>query len=216
MYIINKIIIKKIFLILAISSIFSCKAQRGSFYETINLDPQDRSEDYAINGKYYKDLNNTLNNFTGTYLYTNGATSFKIILQKKLESSVNNVYKEDILIGSYQYIENGVEKINVLNDINNNYANGWNYSINANNILTGQTLGCTDCSANEKWLRGIIDDPLPNGGGSATLFIRKKIVGGQEAIKVWIYKSMYAAGPGSAPINSVAYPIGEEFILIKQ
>ena len=207
---------KKIFLILAISSIFSCKAQRGSFYETINLDPQDRSEEYALTGKYYKDLNNTLNNFTGTFLYTNGSTSFKIVLQKKIESSVNNVYKEDILIGGYQYVENGVEKINVLNDINNNYSNGWDYNINANKILTGQTLGCTDCSINEKWIRGLIHDPLPNGGGPATLFIRKVMVGGQEAIKIWIYKSMYAAEPGSEPILSIAYPIGEEFILIKQ
>ena len=205
---------KKIFLILAISSIFSCKAQRGSFYETVGL--EDSSVEYALTGKYYKDLNNTLNNFTGTYLYTNGATSFKIILQKKTESSVNDRYKEDILIGGYQYVENGVEKINVLNDVNNNYANGWNYSINANNILTGQTLGCTDCRANEKWLRGLIDDPLPNGGSAATIFIRKIMVGGQEAVKVWIYKSMYAVAPGTPPINSIAYPIGQEFILIKQ
>lgn len=207
---------KKIFLTLAIISIISCKAQRGSYYETINLDPQDRIEEYALTGKYYKDINNTLNNFTGTFLYTNGSTSFKIILQKKLQSSVNDRYKEDILIGGYQYIENGLEKINVLNTINENHSNGWNYSINANSILTGQTLGCTDCSANEKWIKGLIDDPLPNGGGSATIFIRKTMVGSQEAIKVWIYMEMYVAEPGEEPITSIAYPIGEEFTLIKQ
>ena len=207
---------KKLFLTLAIISIFSCKAQNSTFYETINLDPQDRSEDYALTGKYYKDINNTLNNFTGTFLYTNGTTSFKIILQKKLQSSVNGRYKEDILIGGYQYIENGIEKINVLNSVNDNHSNGKFHNLYANKILTGQTLGCTDCSANEKWLRGLIDDPLPNGGGSATIFIRKTMVGSQEAIKVWIYMEMYVATPGSAPINSIAYPIGEEFTLIKQ
>ncbi|MFN7013808.1 MAG: DUF6705 family protein [Bacteroidia bacterium] len=205
---------KKIFLIAAISSIFSCKAQRGSFYETVGL--EDSSVEYALTGKYYKDLNNTLNNFTGTYLYTNGATSFKIILQKKIESSINDRYKEDILIGSYQYVENGVEKINVLNDINNNYPNGWKYNIHGNDILVGPMLGCTDCGVNEKWISGTIIDRLPNGGGPATLFIRKVMVGGQEAIKIWIYMEMYAVAPGTPPINSIAYPIGEEFILIKQ
>ena len=209
-------IMKKIFLITAIVISISCKAQRGSFYETINLDPQDRSEEYALTGKYYKDLNNTLNNFTGTYLYTNGATSFKIILQKKIESSVNGRYKEDILIGGYQYVENGVEKINVLNSVNDVHSNGKSHNIYGNKILTGQTLGCSDCGVNEKWIRGTINDRLPNGGGPATLFIRKIMVGGQEAIKIWIYKSMYAAEPGSEPILSIAYPIGEEFILIKQ
>ena len=39
---------KKIFLIIVIIITISCKAQRGSFYETINLDPQDRSEEYAL------------------------------------------------------------------------------------------------------------------------------------------------------------------------
>ena len=48
------------------------------------------------------------------------------------------------------------------------------------------------------------------------MFIRKVMVGGQEAIKVWIYMEMYAVAPGTPPINSIAYPIGEEFILIKQ
>ena len=205
---------KKIFLTLIIISIISCKAQNATFYETVGL--EDNSIEYALTGNYYKDINNTLNNFTGTYLYTNGSTSFKIILQKKLQSSVNGRYKEDILIGGYQYVENGVEKINVLNDINNNYSNGWKYNIHGNNILVGQTLGCTDCSANEKWIKGLIYDPLPNGGGSATLFIRKTTVGSQEAIKIWIYMEMYVAEPGSAPINSIAYPIGEEFTLIKQ
>lgn len=207
---------KKLFLTLAIISIFSCKAQNPYFFEVVGLDPQDRFIDYALSGKYYKDINNTLNNFTGTFLYTNGSTSFKIILQKKLQSSVNGRYKEDILIGGYQYIENGLEKINVLNTINENHANGWNYNINANSILTGQTLGCTDCSANEKWIKGLIDDPLPNGGGAATIFIRKTMMGSQEAIKVWIYMEMYVAEPGEEPITSIAYPIGEEFILLKQ
>jgi len=205
---------KKIFLTILITSILSCKAQNQTTYETISL--EDNSIEYALTGKYYKDINNTLNNFTGTFLYTNGSTSFKIILQKKLQSSVNDRYKEDILIGSYQYIENGVEKINVLNSINDNHSNGWKYNIHGNNILVGQTLGCTDCNANEKWIRGTIYDPLPNGGGPATIFIRKTTVGSQEAIIVWIYMEMYVATGNSAPINSIAYPIGEKFTLIKQ
>jgi len=166
-------------------------------------------------GYYYKDFNNTLNQFEGTYLYTNGNTFFKIILQKKVQSNYNDYCQEDILIGAYKYVENGITKVDVLNDINNIYADGWDYKISGNFILTGNTLGCTDCSLNEKWIRGSIEDPV--SGSVDTLFIRKVTENGQEAIKIWIYHQMgHRNADEPVTTNSISYPIGEDFILLKQ
>lgn len=71
-------------------------------------------------GYNIKDLNSLLNPFEGTYLYANGTTSFKIILVKK-EHQYNGRYYEDLIIGEYQYIENGIERVNTLSQINTVY-----------------------------------------------------------------------------------------------
>ncbi|TRW23345.1 hypothetical protein FMM05_14220 [Flavobacterium zepuense] len=68
-------------------------------------------------GAYYKDLNNDLNRYVGTWKYTNGTTSLTVTLQKKVMQHIINApygYYEDLVIGEYKYILNGVEKINTL------------------------------------------------------------------------------------------------------
>lgn len=164
------------------------------------------------NGIYYKDLNNLLNTFEGTYLYTNGTTSFEIILQKKSLSNVNNVYYEDILIGAYKYVENGITKVDVLNDINNTYFNGTYYKIYGNWIRTGQRY-CPQCEPNEKWLYGTIVDPVSHSVDN--LIIRKTIVNGEPAIKIFILHELYARNSDAPPIP-ISYPLSQEIILIKQ
>lgn len=164
------------------------------------------------NGIYYKDLNNLLNTFEGTYLYTNGATSFEIILQKKSLSNVNNVYYEDILIGAYKYIENGITKVDVLNDIYNTHPNGVQYKIYGNWIRTGQRY-CPQCEPNEKWLRGRIVDPVSHSVD--ILHIRKTVVNGEPAIKIFILHELYARSSDTPPIP-ISYPLSQEIILIKQ
>ena len=42
-------------------------------------------------GAYYKDDANELNKFEGTWLYTNGNTSFKLILQKRTMQLIKNL-----------------------------------------------------------------------------------------------------------------------------
>ncbi|HET8809311.1 MAG TPA: DUF6705 family protein, partial [Flavobacteriaceae bacterium] len=52
---------------------------------------------YPEAGVYYKDVNHILDAFEGTYLFTNGNTSFKIVLEKKINLPFNNgIYYEDI------------------------------------------------------------------------------------------------------------------------
>lgn len=100
---------KQLFLFLIILSFWNCKAQTP--VKSLYNDPQEE------NGAYYKDFNNELDTFVGTWKYTNGSTSLTITLKKKVmqffsDGDVN--FYEDILIGEYKYIENGMEKINTL------------------------------------------------------------------------------------------------------
>ena len=196
--------------ILIIGLIFTnCKAQIVA--QDVPLENRGSTEQ----GYYYKDFNNTLNLFEGTYKYTNGSTSFTIILQKKVQSNYNNYCQEDILIGSYKYVENNITKVDVLNDINNTYSDGWSYYIHGSNILTGNTLGCTDCDINEKWIEGSIEDLV--SGSIDTLFIRKVTVNGQEAIKIWIYHQIPMTVVGEDALQApISYPLGEKLVLLKQ
>ena len=94
---------KKIFYLFSLLSLTFCKAQTP----IINLYG---NQDYgAINNAYYKDVNGFQNQYVGTWLYTNGNTSLKIIFQKRSQIRVGEVgdsFFSDFLVGEYQYIEN--------------------------------------------------------------------------------------------------------------
>jgi len=125
--------IMKIYTTFFILIVSVCKAQSPILpldYNPLNL----------VEGAYYKDLNDELTKFTGTWKYTNGTTSFTIVFQKKAMffNSEDNYY-EDILIGEYKYIENGVEKVNTLPNLTINYANQYKYNI-AGLILYPDTI----------------------------------------------------------------------------
>ena len=83
-----------------------------------------------VEGAYYKDLDNELGKFVGTWKYTSGTSSFTITLQKKTMffESYDNCYK-DIIIGEYKYVSNGVEIVNTLNNLNVNYTNQYKYNL---------------------------------------------------------------------------------------
>lgn len=147
------------------------------------LDISDKGGFEYVPGGYYADQHNLLAPFVGEYLGTSANKTLRIVLQKKT-SSMNGLYTEDLIIGEYQYILNGQEKINTLDRLTLNYANKIKHSINGSSVMQGQVLGCSECGTNEKWLYlGIVDRNADNVG---TIGIRKVIVGGQEAIKVSI------------------------------
>ncbi len=147
----------------------------------------------GVKGAYYKDTKNVLNGYDGTYLYTNGTTSFKIKLQKNIMTSLNGFYYEDLIAGEYQLIENGVEKVNTLSQLT---PTSNNNNISGERVLTGTTLGCKDCRADEKRLRLSFSDITPQNVGE--IDIRKTIVDGRDAIivKIW-YTGPIAVKEGS-------------------
>lgn len=197
---------KTIFLLLA-SMLVSCKTIGQTLsIEQLGMSPR--------NGAYYKDTENLLNNFVGTWLYTNGNTSLKFVLKKVKRYNTN--YSEDILVGEYQYIENGTEKINTLGNV----SDFTDKKIKGNSVVYYDSKPpCNDCTANEKRLRVTFSDPVKNTAGA--LYLRKIMVSGQEAISAWFLCDGFTYTGGPDPENIVQTYVGETvpngtYVLIKQ
>ncbi|GAA4158805.1 hypothetical protein GCM10022217_20560 [Chryseobacterium ginsenosidimutans] len=162
---------------------------------------------------YKKDLNNLLDPFQGTYIYTNGNISFKIVLQKMIKQS-QSLHFEDLIIGEYQYIENGIEKTNTISNINIIYNNQYSkHAIAGNSIINNNNREwkCPQCNANEKRLRAKIIDRSTDR--HATIFMRRTTVNGQEVLQVKVTDIL----PDYGTTNPQAFslPFGE-FTMIKQ
>lgn len=167
-------------------------------------------------GYYIKDMNSLLNPFEGTYLYTNGTTSFKIILVKKVQQ-YNGRYYEDLIIGEYQYIENGIEKVNTLNQINTVYNNQRVHNIDGNFVVNNnfREWKCPTCPANEKRLSLSIRDVATDR--YAHIGMRRTTENGQQVMKI---KISHVTGGNiilqeNQPPPAFSLPQGE-FTLIKQ
>ena len=190
-----------------IISFISCKAQTPVFDIT---DYSNRSTSEVPN-RYIKDISNLLDPFVGTYIYNDVTKILKIVLQKKTMSLRYNYY-EDLIIGEYQYIEDGVEKSNTLYKLSNNYPDGIYYSIHGNQIMNGNTL-CDDCLPNEKHLRGgLVETATRN---SAEIDFKLTTVGGQPAIRVWLYWRYRTVVDGDPEPPQASFP-GGEYIMLKQ
>lgn len=139
-------------IMLFIITLSSCKAQ------IVNID----NEIYnRIPNVYYKDINNQLDRYVGTWLYTNGATSLKIIIQKKHYAfNPSNNFYEDLLIGEYQYIENGVEIVNTLPRLQDISISSRNHFICGNYLWQHYYKPvCDECDQLIKRVRIHFNDP---------------------------------------------------------
>ncbi len=137
-----------------------------------------------IRGAYYKDIQNKLDAYVGTYVYTNGATTLKFVFKKVLYKN-QTYYTEDVLVGEYQYIVNGVEIANTLNRFSLNYTaeEMFKHSVKGNDIYDGQTY-CNDCAPNEEHFYTYLYDS--NAKASALFDIKKTTQNGKEAIRMII------------------------------
>ncbi|WP_016990321.1 DUF6705 family protein [Flavobacterium sp. ACAM 123] len=164
-------------------------------------------------GSYFKDIYNVLDGYDGTYLYKNGSTSLKFILKKELKSY--RYYYEDLIVGEFQFIKDGIEKGNTLANINVNYTDeSVNHIITGNRIIIGTQLGCPDCSPTEKRLRlSFVDNKSPNIAG---IDIRQTTVNGVAALKVVIFWDGFITrkeGDTAPPPASIHTG---EYLMIKQ
>lgn len=208
----------KIIIIAFIISTVSCKAQ------TPVLDLYtDRAE--KVEGGYYKDTQNFQNQYIGTWLYTNGNTSLKIIFVKKVMfpilGSPKN-YFEDILVGEYQYIENGVEKVNTLANLNVNHTNEFDYNLlSISQLNKNKYPKCNECADNEKRLNMELMEPSRRNfvGFDNGFLLRRVTENGVVMLKVNFVKmdnGVYSTKEGDpVSIDGFSLPYGN-YTLIKQ
>lgn len=168
-----RIIMKKIHLLTAcmmlISGLTSCQT-------IANLDTA-----YPVDtpNTYYKDIENKLNPFEGTWIYDDGISYIKIVLVKKLKIPTWQ-YFEDYLIGGYQYKKNGVEIINTLSDINSYQNDPINYPISGNRFRYRQNGPFSSYTSNPARLFSRIIE----NGCISHMNIRTLILNGQLAIQI--------------------------------
>ncbi|MCW4468034.1 hypothetical protein OGH69_03575 [Flavobacterium sp. MFBS3-15] len=174
-----------------------------------------------IEGAYYKDINSDLDNFVGTWKYTDGTTSLIINLQKKdMQPYSDNAITcyQDILIGGYKYVENGVEKINTLPLVSQNLPHSYDYSIFGNLLLPPTTEYCTGCVPNMRRVHLAFRDPdrdIP-GMESKMVFARADSGGVQKLLLQFIVTSGgYDDVTDPRPYDEYTVPFGE-YLLVKQ
>ena len=145
---------KKIFQILALITIFSCNAQTvvpitsGDYFE--------KTPNY-----YKKDVNNEFNKFEGEWVYTNGNTSLTFRLKKETQYQTNPTSNyQDLLVGEYQYVESGIEKVNTLANFDDSTISGYGHQISGGIYFHELPSYCIDNSQiQEVKIHVFIGDP---------------------------------------------------------
>lgn len=174
-----------------------------------------------VPGAYYKDIDNYLNQFVGTWIYTNGTTSLEIRFIKRTMMFQDNSYYVDDLFGEFRYVENGIEKANTLNALNNNFLTPYEYSLySITKMFKNSFPKCDECSDNNKRLLMLFKEPANDDSMlSAKLTVRRVDENGVEKIKIQFAMESVASGfkeDGSVSVaRSHTIPYGE-YTLIKQ
>ena len=200
---------KTLFYSLLLVSSLSLKAQIIDIYN------DNSNTSGYVAGAYYKDLTNVHDQYIGTWLYTNGNTSLKLVFQerehvKSLPYKDGTFFYQDWLIGEGQYIENGILKWNSLPNLSASQSTDYvtvrdHVSFYSRNY-TRERVFCPECAPGERRLkmrwRAALDSNFNNLNSMAyTVLLRRFFENGIEKLKV----SFYAApedGIGSIDVDN--------------
>ncbi len=164
----------------------SCKAQ------TIIV-PLGSGDPFEHNPNYYvKDVSNEFNRFAGIWKYQNGNTQiiFKLKKEALYQISATSNY-EDLLVGEYQYIENGIEKVNTLSGLDNPSITGYTHKISGGTYIHNLPSYCIDNSnAAEIKVEVQIDHPTDEYA-EGRVILRHIIEDGIEKLQACIYDYTY-------------------------
>jgi len=144
---------KHLIIIILLFTTIACKAQNP----IVSLDTYRQD---APAGAYFKVLNNEFDKFVGTWNYSNGNASFTIVFQKKEMVAINSDFR-DILVGEYEYVENGNTIINTIPELTSNSGNVKNRNIGGSEILqnTNKYVSGEDCLPSERRIMLYLTDP---------------------------------------------------------
>lgn len=194
---------KQILILFLLISCLSCKAQSPLFM----ADP-----DLPV-GTYYKDMNNDMDKFVGTWKWEDGNNSWTITLEKVEHILIGDYYR-DILIGEYQYIENGNLVINTIPLLNDYSIQGDQHNIFGSLILHKfHPLPCDDCTLDERRVELFFNTPQGSYNGDAGLWLRHRIINGVEQLDARLYGEIMSIDTGDFGDGTV--PNGE-YTLITQ
>lgn len=204
---------KHILFVFTLLLLFSCKAQITTvgIYE---------AEDGEENNHYYKDLNNDFNPFIGSWIYTQGTDSLVLNLNKKImrqiQDNTSNYYL-DALVGEVKYVENGIEKLDYLSNLNNDFINPFDYNIFIDFITKYGDGGCGDCGPNDIKVSGTYDEPnCYTPGLNTDIFLRYYVEAGIEKLELKLRSSgMPNYSSGDVVCQGNALPYGR-YTLVKQ
>ncbi|WP_430410939.1 DUF6705 family protein [Kordia sp.] len=155
---------------------FSCKAQNP----VVGLTQKKGS---IPDGIYYKDIDGDLDKYVGTWKYTNGTTSFTITFRKVIQS-FNGKWYDDLLVGDYKYVKNGVVIMDYLNRVNDPTVNNGQHYIYGNRIIYPyQDVDCDGCTHMERRFELFFSDPEQRYLSQA-MIVRHIIVNNIQKIQV--------------------------------
>ena len=135
----------------------------------------------GIEGKYYKDIQGFMDPFAGTWLYTNGNTSFKMVLTKNTMYYTGKYWVDEI-VGQYEYIVNNVTIRSTLNNTNPADEGIWS---GKSLVRSYSKPPCSNCPTNERRLEANISDLDRDMHG--ILVLKLITVNGQPAIEAYIF-----------------------------
>lgn len=199
---------KNIVIALILITSLSCKAQSPIIAITDKTQPN-------ITNAYYKDINNIMDDFVGTWSYVNGNTNFTIEL-KKVEAYYNNTYYRDRLVGEYKYIDNGVEVVNYLPRLVDPSINNAQRSIKGSRTVRSRAWlpSCADCLPSE-WLFSLYFRDFSRRYLNSIIVLRYKNDNGTEKLQIRIGDGDSAMLPSADSPTETRVPYGT-YELIKQ
>ena len=127
-------------------------------FTTVDLFDVNSSIGFGRNGYYYKDVNNYLNQFVGTWsdvINTGGypyeVYEFRFVKKTFIKSTPNgSIYKLDALVGEMRMLKQGTEIYNGFNNLNQNYNSNTQYNIYSSiRVGNGNCNNCTTRLTND-------------------------------------------------------------------
>lgn len=199
---------KNIIILLLIINLYNCKAQ--SLIHPL----ADRNVPENLNNVYFKDVDNDLNQFVGTWMFQDGNTSLTIVLEK-LTQFFNGSWYEDMLIGEYKYVENGIEIVNYLPRLNDSNVSNAAHTIDGSKIVSKYYLPeCDFCTLNQRRLSLNFADLERKYLFDSELILTYVNDNGIEKLYVVLQGKTTSTVPDNVPLET-RVPYGE-YILIKQ
>jgi len=156
-------------------------------YTQGNIEPRYQGYNYGTDGIYYKDTFNDYDILEGTWVLNDQNIYFKIVLQKKeylhqLDSFSD--YYTDALVGEYQYAQNGLELINTLGNLSNNYQNPYAYGIGGGYISKYGDNTCLNCNSGNIAVHGFLSEPNCDNAPDNYFYMRHFVENGVEKLEV--------------------------------